>query len=132
MKCCTRSRKLEMVADAKRRRSSFTMYVKESLSVNSSILIQCPLFTPRFAMPDFYPTWLWINVLHIFTTGHMWYEHHKHTNLTTTLPSMNILHATINYPCKQVFSKIAQVIYCLPRGFWLSCIIFVILLLDFL
>ena len=29
---------LQMVADVKRRRSSFIMYVKESLSVNSSVL----------------------------------------------------------------------------------------------
>ena len=29
--------KLKMVADAKRRRSSFIMYVKESVNVNSSV-----------------------------------------------------------------------------------------------
>ena len=48
-----------MVVDAKRRRSSFMIYAKESLSVNSSVLIQCSLFTPPFAMSDFYPTWLY-------------------------------------------------------------------------
>ena len=32
--------KLKMVADAKRKRSSFVMYANESLSVNSSVLIQ--------------------------------------------------------------------------------------------
>ena len=50
MKCCTWNKKLEgsnfsfckdiklkMVADAKRRRSTFIVYVKESLSVYSSM-----------------------------------------------------------------------------------------------
>ena len=45
---------IELAADAKRR-SSFMMYVKESLSVNNSVLIRCLLFTPRFAVSDFYP-----------------------------------------------------------------------------
>ena len=37
------------------------MYLTELLSVNSSVLIQCPLFTPRFAMSVFYPTLLCTN-----------------------------------------------------------------------
>ena len=38
------------------------MYLTELLSVNSSVLIQCPLFTPRFAMSVFYPTLLCTNL----------------------------------------------------------------------
>ena len=45
---------LQMVADAKRRRPTFIMYAKESLSLNSSMFkvhhlphfLQCPIFTP--------------------------------------------------------------------------------------
>ena len=33
----------------------------------------------------------------------------------------------INQPCKEVLSKIARAIYCLPQGFSAGCIIFVIL-----
>ena len=45
-----------MVADAKRRRSSFMIYAKELLSVNLSVLIECQLFIPCFAMPNLYLT----------------------------------------------------------------------------
>ena len=37
----------------------------------------------------------------------------------------------INCPCKEVFSQIAQAIYCPPQGFWGGCTIFVILELYF-
>ena len=37
----------------------------------------------------------------------------------------------INCPCKEVFSQIAQAIYCPPQGFWGGCTIFVILELHF-
>ena len=51
---------LQTVADAKRRRSNFIMYLKGSFFY---VLIRYPLFNLRFAMSDFYPTWLYFSDL---------------------------------------------------------------------
>ena len=49
------------------------------------------------------------------------------TNFSVTGLSMNVLRVSNKSPVQERFFKIAQAIYYLPYGFWVGCIISVIL-----